>query len=136
MQAYQKFAAHIVFRDDGGNEGQNAPQRGKRLLHGGSGEAETRVGDGRRDDFVTCPHFETCSPANFNTRYFGSALLETGSETTSSYLQSLILALVAYPEAQRKAHEEIDRVVGGDRLPTLDDLKHLPYIRAMISEVG
>ncbi|KAF8164128.1 cytochrome P450 [Mycena galopus ATCC 62051] len=68
------------------------------------------------------------------TSYFGSALLETGSETTSTYLQSLILALGAYPEAQKKAHEEIDRVVGGDRLPTLDDLAHLPYIRAMISE--
>ncbi|KAF7333337.1 putative cytochrome P450 [Mycena venus] len=66
--------------------------------------------------------------------YFGSALQETGSETTSSYLQSLILALVAYPEAQKKAHEEIDRVVGEDRLPTLDDLGHMPYIRAMISE--
>ncbi|KAJ6537374.1 cytochrome P450 [Mycena vulgaris] len=68
------------------------------------------------------------------TSYFGSALQETGSETTSSYLQSLILALVAYPEAQKKAHEEIDRVVGGDRLPALHDLEHMPYIRAMILE--
>ncbi|KAJ7898542.1 cytochrome P450 [Mycena olivaceomarginata] len=71
---------------------------------------------------------------NEMTSYFGSALQETGSETTSSYLQSLILALVAYPKAQKTAHEEIDRVVGGDRLPTLDDLEHMPYIRAMILE--
>ncbi|KAF7333381.1 Cytochrome p450 [Mycena venus] len=68
------------------------------------------------------------------TSYFGSSLLETGSETTSTYLQSLILALVAYPEVQEKAHEEIDHVVGKDRMPTLDDLENMPYIRAMILE--
>ncbi|KAJ6594846.1 cytochrome P450 [Mycena capillaripes] len=66
--------------------------------------------------------------------YFGAALLETGSHTTSTYLQSLILALVAYPDAQRKAHEELDRVVGEHRMPTLDDLEYMPYIRAIILE--
>ncbi|KAJ7844919.1 cytochrome P450 [Mycena olivaceomarginata] len=71
---------------------------------------------------------------NEMTLYFGSALLEMGSETTSSYLQSLILALVAYPKAQKTAHEEINRLVGGDCLPTLDDLEHMLYIRAMILE--
>ncbi|KAJ6584421.1 cytochrome P450 [Mycena capillaripes] len=71
---------------------------------------------------------------NEMTAYFGGALLEAGAETTSSYLQSLILVLVAHPEVQRKAHEEIDRVVGEDRMPTLDDLVHLPYIRAIILE--
>ncbi|KAJ7862204.1 cytochrome P450, partial [Mycena leptocephala] len=66
--------------------------------------------------------------------YFGGALVETGSDTTSSYLQSLVLALVAYPDAQKKAHEEIDRVVGEHRMPTLEDLEYMPYIRAMILE--
>lgn len=63
-------------------------------------------------------------------------LIETGSETTSAYLQSLVLALVAYPGAQKKAQEEIDRVVGDHRMPTLDDLEHMPYIRAVILEVS
>jgi hypothetical protein len=44
--------------------------------------------------------------------------------------------MVAYPEAQKKAHEELDRVVGEDRMPTLEDLGQMPYIRAIISEVG
>ncbi|KAJ7149143.1 cytochrome P450 [Mycena filopes] len=66
--------------------------------------------------------------------YLPGVLIETGSETTSAYLQTLVLALVAYPDAQRKAHEEMDRVVGEDRMPTLDDLEHMPYIRAMILE--
>ncbi|KAJ7445958.1 cytochrome P450 [Mycena galericulata] len=71
---------------------------------------------------------------NTATRYLAGVLLEGGSGTTSSYLSTLILALVAYPDAQKKAHEEIDRVVGEHRLPTLDDLEHMPYIRAMILE--
>jgi hypothetical protein len=47
-----------------------------------------------------------------------------------------VLVLVAYPDAQKKAHEEIDRVVGEHRMPTLEDLEYMPYIRAMILEVG
>ncbi|KAJ7444623.1 cytochrome P450 [Mycena galericulata] len=69
------------------------------------------------------------------TGYLAGVLVEGGSETTSSYLSTLLLALVAYPDAQKKAHEEIDRVVGEHRLPTLDDLECMPYIRAMILEV-
>ncbi|KAK7052071.1 putative cytochrome P450 [Favolaschia claudopus] len=68
------------------------------------------------------------------TGYLGGVLIEGGSDTTSYYLQSLILALVAYPDAQRKAQEEMDRVVGDHRMPTLDDLEEMPYIRAMILE--
>ncbi|KAF8125396.1 cytochrome P450, partial [Mycena galopus ATCC 62051] len=56
------------------------------------------------------------------------------SDSTAFYLQSLILALVSYPEVQRKAHEEIDRVVGQNRMPTLEDLEEMPYIRAIILE--
>ena len=72
----------------------------------------------------------TCS-----SRYLGGVLLEGGSDTTSSYLKSLHLALTAHPDAQRKAHEELYRVVGNDRLPRLDDMPKLPYIRAIIREV-
>ncbi|KAJ7618065.1 cytochrome P450 [Roridomyces roridus] len=66
--------------------------------------------------------------------YLGGSLVEAGSETTSSFLNSLILCLVAYPQAQKHAQEEIDGVVGQDRLPTLEDLQNLPYIRAIILE--
>lgn len=37
-----------------------------------------------------------------------------------------------HPEIQAKAHEELDRVVGRDRLPNVDDEKNLPYIHAII----
>lgn len=44
-----------------------------------------------------------------------------GSETTSKSLGFGFLYMLLYPEVQRKAQEEIDRVVGRDRMPTLND---------------
>ena len=45
------------------------------------------------------------------------------------------LAMVAYPETQALAQEELDRVVGRGHLPTFKDYPNLPYIRAMVKEV-
>ncbi|KAF8599139.1 cytochrome P450 [Ceratobasidium sp. AG-I] len=66
--------------------------------------------------------------------YLGDVMIEGGSETTSSWFQSLVLAMAAFPEAQKKAQAELDRVVGSDRVPTPDDFPHLPYIQAVIKE--
>lgn len=38
----------------------------------------------------------------------------------------------AYPDIQKRAQDELDRVVGRNRLPTVEDEKNLPYIRAII----
>ena len=42
--------------------------------------------------------------------------------------------MVLYPEVQKKAQEELDRVVGTDRLPTFADRRNLPYINAILKE--
>jgi cytochrome P450 len=42
--------------------------------------------------------------------------------------------MACFPEVQKKAQDEIDRVVGSERLPTMADESQLPYIRAMIKE--
>ncbi|KAJ7642170.1 cytochrome P450 [Roridomyces roridus] len=68
------------------------------------------------------------------TGYFAGTLMEAGSETTSSSLKTLILCLVAYPEVQQRAQAEIDRVVGAERLPSLENVQKLAYIRALILE--
>lgn len=56
--------------------------------------------------------------------------MEGGSDTTSAFLQSVVLMLVAFPDVQRKAQEEVDRVIGSDRPPTLEDWTNLPYLQA------
>ena len=49
-------------------------------------------------------------------------------------MSSFFLAMTVYPEVQRKAREEIDRVIGIHRLPTLADRDSLPYIEAVAKE--
>lgn len=39
-----------------------------------------------------------------------------------------------YPETQKKAQLELDRVVGKGRLPEFSDLDSLPYINAIVKE--
>ncbi|KAI8950858.1 putative O-methylsterigmatocystin oxidoreductase [Xylaria longipes] len=67
--------------------------------------------------------------------WIAGGIVEAGSETSSVTLHNLVLHLAANLSVQRAAHEEIMRVVGPDRLPTYDDIKDLPYIRACIKEV-
>ena len=39
------------------------------------------------------------------------------------------------PAVQRKAQQELDLVIGGARLPTMDDISSLPYVQAILLEV-
>lgn len=43
--------------------------------------------------------------------------------------------MMCFPEAQRKAQAEIDRVIGSDRFPRVADRKQLPYVRALCWEI-
>jgi cytochrome P450 len=53
---------------------------------------------------------------------------------TSSTLQIFLLALLLYPEFQKRAQEEIDLVVGDERLPELSDRPSLPFLESLIQE--
>jgi cytochrome P450 len=57
-----------------------------------------------------------------------------GSDTTVSATMSFFLAMLIYPEVQQKAQAEIDRVVGCDRLPEMEDMIALPYVSAVVTE--
>ncbi|KAF2849263.1 cytochrome P450 [Plenodomus tracheiphilus IPT5] len=67
--------------------------------------------------------------------YTCGGLIEAGSETTGTTLNNFTLCMVLFPDAQRRAQEELDRVVGKDRLPAWEDEGDLPYVRALIKEV-
>lgn len=45
-----------------------------------------------------------------------------------------MLAMTLFPRVAKKAQEELDQVVGSERMPCFDDEKELPYIKAMIKE--
>ncbi|KAG9005193.1 hypothetical protein FRB90_010504 [Tulasnella sp. 427] len=67
--------------------------------------------------------------------YLGEGLVEPGEDSARTYFQNLLFLLMAHPEVQKRAQEEADRVVGPDRLPTLEDVKNMPYARAVMDEV-
>ncbi|KAG7448607.1 cytochrome P450 [Guyanagaster necrorhizus] len=58
-----------------------------------------------------------------------------GGDTSLSALDTFILAMVLYPNAQKRAQAEIDSVVGGDRLPEFSDRSSLPFFECVLSEV-
>jgi cytochrome P450 len=61
-------------------------------------------------------------------------LYAAGTGTTSGTMRSFCLAMCHHPEWMQKLNEELDRVVGPDRLPTLQDYGALPNVRAVIKE--
>jgi len=53
----------------------------------------------------------------------------------TSSMSSFFLALVLYPQVQKRAQAELDVVVGRDRLPAFNDRPRLPYIEALCKEL-
>lgn len=65
--------------------------------------------------------------------YIGGSLLQAGSETTAGVLVGFIQAITIFPSVAKIAQEEIDYICG-DRLPDLNDVPDLPYVRACTKE--
>jgi cytochrome P450 len=80
---------------------------------------------GRRENDLT-PEDIACLTAN---------LIGGGVDTTTSSTLSFILAMCEFPEAQKKAQKEMDRVIGPERMPDWSDEASLPYVSALVSEV-
>lgn len=49
-------------------------------------------------------------------------------------MQMFFLAMTLYPDIQRKAQQELDVIVGLDRLPELDNRDSLVYTNAIVME--
>ncbi|KAK1225337.1 hypothetical protein PQX77_011755 [Marasmius sp. AFHP31] len=67
--------------------------------------------------------------------YSAGNVLEAGSDTTACTIKTVLLFLLSYPQVLEKVRNEIDSVVGPNRLPTVEDEPSLPYLIATIKEV-
>jgi cytochrome P450 len=74
------------------------------------------------------------SISDMTAAFAAGALIEAGSDATTTALNNVILACLLWPDIVTGAHEELDRVVGQERMPEFSDEPNLPYIRAMAKE--
>ncbi|KAK7418150.1 hypothetical protein QQX98_004125 [Neonectria punicea] len=78
---------------------------------------------------------ENLGMTDLEIAYTAGSPFGAGVETSAGSLSSFFLACVKFgPQFIPRAQEELDRVVGFERLPTFDDLPRLEYVRAIVSE--
>lgn len=61
-------------------------------------------------------------------------LFVAGTETVSNTLNWAIFYIVAHPQVQQKIHEEIDQIIGKDRVPCENDRTRMSYTEAVLLE--
>ncbi|KAM9445919.1 cytochrome P450 2B4-like [Clarias gariepinus] len=62
-------------------------------------------------------------------------LFLAGTLTTATTLRWGLIFMMNHPEIQDRCHEEIVRVLGYDRTPSMDDRARLPYTHATVHEI-
>ncbi|KAF9255785.1 cytochrome P450 [Marasmius fiardii PR-910] len=68
-------------------------------------------------------------------KWSANSMFAASSDANVTSVSQFFLAMLQYPEIMKKAQEEIDRVVGTDRLPNFSDRDSLPYVEALMLEV-
>ncbi|KAF4615708.1 hypothetical protein D9613_012506 [Agrocybe pediades] len=63
-----------------------------------------------------------------------AVMIGAGADTTWSTTATFMLAMLLYPEVQKKAQQEIDAFIEENRLPTFSDRSNLPYVNCIVSE--
>ncbi|CCM01202.1 uncharacterized protein FIBRA_03250 [Fibroporia radiculosa] len=70
-----------------------------------------------------------------NVKSAAGVMYAAGAATSVATMHSFFLAMICFPEVQKKAQLEIEAVVGTDRLPTLADRDSLPFVNALCTEL-
>ncbi|KAJ2919890.1 hypothetical protein MD484_g619, partial [Candolleomyces efflorescens] len=108
-----------------------------KLLLGLANEVKERMNKGLAYSSTATRALEKQGAFGLNdleTAYALSAPFVAGTGTTLGVIDFFLLAMLHYPQVMKKAQEELDRVVGRDRLPEYDDTSSLPYLQALIKE--
>ncbi|KAJ0939012.1 putative cytochrome P450 [Helianthus annuus] len=67
-------------------------------------------------------------------RSFVLVLLAAGSDTSAGTMEWVMSLLLNHPQVLKKAQNEIDSVIGKNRLVDESDIPNLPYLRCIINE--
>ncbi|KAF8503337.1 cytochrome P450 [Russula emetica] len=72
--------------------------------------------------------------SNHEIAWLVGTLFSAGAETSATTVAWWTRAMIAHPEMQKRAQDELDAVVGRDRIPAFSDAPNLPYIQALVKE--
>ncbi|KAF8884124.1 cytochrome P450 [Infundibulicybe gibba] len=92
-----------------------------------------------RNELENLPQDQAAGSPDYDTQLddiMGAAatIYTAGADTTWTTMSIFLLAMVLYPDVQRKAQEEIDAVITSKRLPSFNDQGNLPYVNCVIQE--
>jgi len=76
--------------------------------------------------------FHSFPPHESSPQLIIIAQLSTGAQTVPGVISWWLLAMILYPDVQKRAQDELDRVVGRSRLPTFEDFDSMPYMHAIV----
>ncbi|KAJ3512342.1 hypothetical protein NLJ89_g3577 [Agrocybe chaxingu] len=90
-------------------------------------EVKARMSNGTIPDCLT-------SQCITNIKQLGMSNLELAYAVSNLWHEYIVLAMLHFPEVQKKVQAELDAIVGQDRMPEYEDQASLPYVRAVINE--
>ncbi|KAF8602800.1 cytochrome P450 [Ceratobasidium sp. AG-I] len=84
----------------------------------------------------TFPDNTPNADVDLDIELLASTMFGGGTDTTVASGMYFILAIVRHPEVARKIQAELDSVLGhAERLPRVDDRKHMPYVWNTVQEL-
>ncbi|KAJ5857675.1 hypothetical protein N7455_008569 [Penicillium solitum] len=67
-------------------------------------------------------------------KWLAAAMYGCAGDTTTAILEGFFLAMMLFPDVQRKAQAEMDELFGKPALPSATDRERLPYVNAIVKE--
>ncbi|KAL4264187.1 cytochrome P450 family protein [Pleurotus pulmonarius] len=98
------------------------------------GEARERIRYGTIEQSIVSSCLARGDAEEDVIRDVASIAYAGGSETSHVALKTFFVAMVLYPDVQKRGQQELD-TYAGSQLPTFDDLPHMPYVHAIMLEV-
>lgn len=91
-----------------------------------------RVKDSVYKDFIT--NRSEYAVTDEESVHTFQGMIDGGTRSPHNNMLAFLMLMMEYPEWQTKLQEEVDKVVGSNRMPDYTDVPNLPTVRAIVKE--